>query len=52
MTYQVNMRYHPQVGLNSRLTLHDGRHLIVRGYENPGLMNRELNLLCEEVVTP
>jgi hypothetical protein len=29
-----------------------GSQLIVRGYENVGLRNRELNLLCEEVVTP
>ena len=52
MTYMVAMRYHPQVGLNSRLTLHDGRHLIVRGYENVEMRNTLLNLLCEEVVTP
>lgn len=52
LTYQVNMHYHSQVGLNTRLTLVDGRHLIVRGYEDVGLRHRELNLLCEEVVTP
>jgi len=52
MTYQVNMRFHPQVGLNTRLTRLDGGQMIVRGYENVGMRSIEINLLCEEVVTP
>jgi hypothetical protein len=52
VTYQVRMRYHPQITFNTRITTEDGRQLFVRGIQNVDMKNVELLLLCEEVQTP
>lgn len=51
ITHIVNMRYHAQVTLNTRIT-HRDRYLIVKGMQNVDERNEELVLLCEEVQTP
>jgi SPP1 family predicted phage head-tail adaptor len=50
-THIVTIRYHAQVTFNTRIT-HKGRHLYVRGIQNPDERNIDLVLLCEEVKTP
>jgi hypothetical protein len=56
VTYQVEMRYHPQVTFNTRLRFTDAarveHQLFVRGVQNVEMRNRDLVLLCEEVLTP
>lgn len=51
VTHIVEVRYHPQITFNTRLT-HRGRHLYVRGIQNVDERDRQMFLLCEEVVTP
>jgi head-tail adaptor len=46
----VTMRYHPQVGLDTRL-VYAGREFFVRGVQNVDEANVELHLLCEEIVS-
>jgi hypothetical protein len=56
VTYIVEMRFHPQVTFNTRLTHIDSRdvehQLFVRGIQNVDMRDRHLVLLCEEVMTP
>jgi len=56
VTHLVQMRYHPQVTFNTRITFVDKQglthRLFVRGYQNRFMESRELALLCEEVLTP
>lgn len=53
---QVTMRYHPQVTFNTRLRFTDrsglAHQIFVRGIQNVQMLNRELVLFCEEVLTP
>ena len=51
VTHMVTIRYHPQIGFNTKLT-HAGRSLYVRGVQNVDERNIYQLLLCEEVVTP
>jgi hypothetical protein len=55
VTHQVEMRYHPQLSLATRLTFidrHDVTHrLHVKGIQDVDYQNRYLVLLCEEVLT-
>ena len=51
VTHQVTIRYHAQVGFNTKIT-HAGRSLYVRGVQNVDERNAYQVLLCEEVVTP
>lgn len=51
VTHIVEMRYHPQITFNTRIT-HRDRQLFVRGVQNVNERNEWLVLLCEEVVTP
>jgi hypothetical protein len=46
----VTMRYHPQVGLDTRL-VYNTREFFVRGVQNVDEANVELHLLCEEIVS-
>src|SRR5688572_14401858 len=48
-THIVEMRYHAQITFNTVL-IHAGRHLYVRGIQNVDELNREMVLLCEEVL--
>lgn len=54
VSWQVEGRYHPQVTMNTRMTLDDGRQLFVRAHDNIGNVTRSnvMRLVCEEVVTP
>jgi head-tail adaptor len=51
LTHVVEMRYHPQITLNTCIT-HRDRKLFVKGIQNVDERNRALVLLCEEVQTP
>jgi len=51
VTHIVEMRHHPQVTFNTRIK-HRDRYLYVRGIQNVDEQNRQMFLLCEEVVTP
>lgn len=51
----MTIDYHPQVGLDTRVTFVDlagakTRRLMVRGLQNPEYANVELRLLCEEAI--
>lgn len=54
-SHVVQMRYHPQVSFNTKLTFVDrnnARHeLFIKGIQNVNMMNRELVLACEEVMS-
>lgn len=56
VTYMVQMRFHPQVTFNTRVTYVDRQNvsheLFVRGIQNVEMQGRHLVLLCEEVQTP
>lgn len=53
ITHIVRMDFHPDLTLNTRLTLDcDGRQLWVRGIQDMDFRHIELTLLCEEVLTP
>lgn len=49
ITHLVTMRYHPQVGLDT-CVFYGTRQLFVRGLQNVSEDDRELRLLCEEVL--
>lgn len=51
VTHRVEIRYHPQVTFNTRIT-HRSRQLFVRGIQNVDERNERQILYCEEVVTP
>jgi head-tail adaptor len=51
VTHIVETRYHPQITYNTRIK-HRDRYLYVRGIQNVDEQNRQMFLLCEEVVTP
>lgn len=52
--HNVTIRYHAQVGLETRLIYEDPlkgtRQLFVRGIQNVDEQNVEMRLLCEEVI--
>ncbi len=52
VSYRVQLYYHPQITIHTRLTTEDGKQLWVRGYQNVEMRNRELVLVCEEADTP
>jgi head-tail adaptor len=51
VTHVVTGRYHAGISTKTRLT-HRGRFLFVRAVQNVEERNRELVLLCEEVLEP
>lgn len=55
-THQVEMRFHPQVTFNTRIKFTDRRGFVhdifVRGIQVVENLERQMVLLCEEVVTP
>jgi hypothetical protein len=55
-THVVETPYHPQITMNTRLTFVDraaATHCLhVRGIQNVDMLNRDLVLLCEEVMVP
>lgn len=56
VTHRVEMWFNPQVSFQTKLVFTDkdgGVHdLLVKGIQNVEMLNRELVLLCEEVMTP
>lgn len=50
--YEVEARYHPQIGTDTQLWLDDGRRLRVKGLRNVEERSRDLVLYCEDVTTP
>jgi hypothetical protein len=51
VTHIVEMRRHPQITFNTRIT-HRNRMLFVRGIQDVDERHRYMVLLCEEVQTP
>lgn len=53
-SWVVTLRYHPQITLNTRLTLDDATALYVREIGNKGNADRSgwMTLRCEEAETP
>lgn len=53
-TWAVTLRYHPQITLNTRITLDDGTEMYVRGVGNQQNADRSnwMTLQCEEAETP
>ncbi len=53
-SWQVALRYHPQITLNTRITLDDGTQMFVRGVGNQQDADRSgwMSLTCEEAETP
>ena len=54
-THRVTMRHHPQVTVDTRLVYADplldrDRELFVKGVQNIGDGNREIVLVCDEVI--
>ena len=47
--HRVGMPYHPQVNMDTRI-LYGTRELFVKGFQNVDEANRDLVLLCEEVI--
>lgn len=50
VSHTVEMDYHPDVTLQSRIVLEDGRILSVRGLVNVEERSIELVLSCEEII--
>jgi len=50
ITHQVELDYHPQITLNTRLFQDDDRALYVRGIQDVNDANAAMVLLCEEVL--
>lgn len=51
-SYEVDTRYHPQIGTDTQLWLDDGRCLVVKGSRDVDERSRDLVLYCEAVDTP
>lgn len=49
ITHLVTMRFHPQVTMDTRIVYGD-RELFVKGFQNVNEYDRDMVLLCEEVV--
>jgi head-tail adaptor len=52
-THSIEVRYHPQISLDTRIAFEDAakgttRYFYVRGVQNVDEKNRRLQLLCEE----
>ncbi len=56
VSHNVRMRYNAQISFQTQLTFTDRNsavhRLFVKGINNVGMRNRELVLLCDEVMTP